>query len=89
MGRDNLDSLRKGIAQIDDSIIELLIKRFDLTDEVGRLKAENHIPIENLEVEKKTIERLVMKSYDKLDRQLVVNVYDKIFANSKERQRKI
>jgi chorismate mutase len=38
MKHADLDSLRKDVAQIDDAIIDLLIKRFDVTDEVGRLK---------------------------------------------------
>lgn len=86
MGKNNLDSLRKDIAQIDDAMIELLIRRFNLTDEIGRIKKDNNISIENLDVEKKIIERLVLKSDGKLDRKLVVGIYDKIFADSKERQ---
>jgi chorismate mutase len=89
MKHADLDSLRKDIAQIDDSIVELLIKRFDLTDEVGRIKNKNNIPIENLEVEKKVLERLILNSEGKLDKQLVFDVYAKIFANSKERQKDI
>jgi chorismate mutase len=86
VGKNNLDSLRKDIAQIDDAMIELLIRRFNLTDEIGRIKKDNNISIENLDVEKKIIERLVLKSDGKLDRKLVVGIYDKIFADSKERQ---
>ena len=89
MGKSDLDSLRKGIAQIDDAMIDLLIKRFNLTDEIGRIKKDNNISIENLDVEKKIIERLVLKSDGKLDRKLVVGIYEKIFAESKERQGKI
>jgi chorismate mutase len=89
MGKNDLDSLRKDIAQIDDSILDLLMKRFDLTDEVGRIKNKNGIPIENLDVERKTVERLVSRSVDKLDKEFVVNVYGQIFANSKERQKKV
>jgi chorismate mutase len=89
MKHADLDSLRKDIAQIDDSIIDLLIKRFDVTDEIGRIKNKNNIPIENLEVEKKNVERMILNSNGKLDRQLVLDVYAPIFASSKERQRKI
>ena len=89
MGKNDLDSLRKDIAQIDDSIVELLVKRFSLTDEVGRIKNASAIPIENLDIEKRTVERLVLNSVDKLDKQLVVEVYNTIFANSKERQKKV
>jgi len=89
MKHPDLDSLRKDVAQIDDAIIDLLIKRFDLTDEVGRLKNANGIPIENLEVEKKNIERMISNSNGKLDRQLVLDIYAPIFASSKERQKDI
>jgi chorismate mutase len=89
MGKTDLDSLRKDIAQIDDSIIALLVKRFDLTDEVGRIKNKNNIPIENFEVEKKVLERLIVNSEEKIDKQLVFDIYAKIFANSKERQKNV
>jgi chorismate mutase len=89
MKHADLDSLRKDVAQIDDAIIELLIKRFDVTDEIGRIKNASGIPIENLEVEKKCVERMISNSDGRLDRQLVLDVYASIFASSKERQRKM
>jgi chorismate mutase len=89
MKHTDLDSLRKDIAQIDDAIIDLLIRRFDVTDEVGRLKTASGIPVENLEVEKKCLERMIVKSDGKLDKQLVLEVYAPIFASSKERQRTV
>jgi len=89
MGRSDLDSLRKNIAQIDDAIVELLVKRFDFTDEVGRIKNANNIPVENLDVERKTVERLTLNSEDKLDKQFISDIYTTIFTNSKERQRRI
>jgi len=89
MGKNDLDSLRKDIAQIDETILDLLMKRFNLTDEVGRIKNKNGIPIENLDVEKKTVDRLVTRSVDKLDKELVLGIYGQIFASSKERQKKV
>ena len=89
MGKNDLDSLRKDIAQIDDSILDLLIKRFELTDEVGRIKNKANIPIENKDVEKKIFDRLVLKAVDKLDGNFVTGVYTQIFTESKERQKKV
>jgi chorismate mutase len=86
---DELREIREKISQIDDSIIALLIERFKLTDEVGRIKKLNNIPIENKEVEEKILAKLLTKSNGKLDNRLIAKLYNEIFLNSKNRQKKI
>ena len=49
MTETELADIRQKISAIDDSIIDLLIERFKLTDEVGRIKKSGNIPIENKE----------------------------------------
>ena len=51
MSEPNLDQYRKQIAEIDDEIIELLVKRFELTDSIGVFKKKRKMDIENKEVE--------------------------------------
>ena len=89
MALAELDNIREKISKIDDSIVELLIDRFKLTDEVGRIKKSNNIPIENKEVEQKILARLLHKTNGRLDEKLVVAVYTEIFSNSKDRQKNI
>jgi chorismate mutase len=43
MEASRLDELRKNIDQLDDEIVALLAKRFQLTEEVGMYKAANKL----------------------------------------------
>jgi len=53
----DLEQLRKEIEAIDSKIVGLMIQRNDVAREIGTLKNELGIPLKNLEVEKKVIER--------------------------------
>jgi chorismate mutase/prephenate dehydrogenase len=52
-----IEELRKEIETIDARIVELMIRRNDVAKEIGVKKNELGIPLRNLEVEKKVIER--------------------------------
>lgn len=39
-----LDDLRKEIDIIDDELLKVLVKRFDVVRKIGKLKQEQHIP---------------------------------------------
>ena len=53
----DLEQLRKEIEELDSKIVGLMIRRNDVAAEIGRLKNELGIPLRNLDVEKKVIER--------------------------------
>ena len=89
MSEPNLDQYRKQIAEIDDEIIELLVKRFELTDSIGVFKKKRKMDIENKEVENKLLARLIVASNGKLDPDLVLNIYSEILKESKKRQKEI
>jgi chorismate mutase len=42
--KNQLDSLRKQIDEIDDSIVNLLVKRMKVVEKVGRLKKQHNLP---------------------------------------------
>lgn len=84
-----MSNYRKEIAKIDDKIVDLLIKRFELTDEVGRFKKKNNIPVENKEVEEKVLFRINEKLKSHPSKDSILNLYAGIFSESKDRQRKI
>jgi len=84
-----LTQYRSKIAELDDKIIDLLIARFELTDEVGRFKKENNIPVENKEVEHKILFRFVERMNDCPSKESIFKIYKEIFAESKERQRNV
>ncbi|MGV8172002.1 MAG: chorismate mutase [Candidatus Woesearchaeota archaeon] len=81
-----LTQYRSKIAELDDNIINLLIARFEITDEIGRIKKQAGIPIENKEVEKKISERFNERLEDKPSRESILKIYNEIFLQSKDRQ---
>ncbi|MGV8141993.1 MAG: chorismate mutase [Candidatus Woesearchaeota archaeon] len=89
MMEKDLTQLRSKIAEIDDEMLRLLVERFELTDEVGRIKKASDIPIENKEVEAKILSRLENMLGDSSSKASVINIYREIFMESKERQKKI
>lgn len=42
--KDNLKKLRKQIDAIDDEIVDLLSKRLEIVEKVGKIKKEHQIP---------------------------------------------
>ncbi|MCL1811338.1 MAG: prephenate dehydrogenase/arogenate dehydrogenase family protein [Methanomassiliicoccaceae archaeon] len=55
-----INRLREKIEEMDFLIVELMIRRNDAAKEIGILKNELGIPLRNMEVEKKVIERYRM-----------------------------
>jgi chorismate mutase len=89
MNEIELMEYRSSIANIDDEILGLLIKRFELTDEVGRFKKKNNIPVVNQEVEDKIRVRFNEKIGANPSKESILKIYKEIFSESKERQRNI
>ncbi|MDR0778018.1 MAG: chorismate mutase, partial [Methanomassiliicoccaceae archaeon] len=54
---DSLEQLRKRIEEIDEKIVELMIRRNDAARMIGELKNEHGMPVRNLSVESTVIER--------------------------------
>lgn len=55
---ERLESLRSSIDNIDAALVHMLAERFRFTQQVGQLKAENHMPPSDPEREACQIERL-------------------------------
>lgn len=76
---NSLDKYRKEIDKIDDSIIELLEKRFNLVVEIGQYKKENNLPVFDAKRELVIKQKFTTKQYqDSLS-----NIYDTILKESK------
>ena len=45
MTENKLENLRKEIDYIDNEIVELFAKRFDVVKQIGEFKKENNIPV--------------------------------------------
>lgn len=59
----NLDIFRKEINDIDDKILDLLVKRMSISIQVGKFKKENNITILNSNRENEVLERLINKNH--------------------------
>ena len=75
--------LRQKIDDFDEEIIQLLKKRMHISKEVGKLKEELHIPIEDLTREKEIIERLTQQAGRNLSEEQLIRIFTAVFKTSK------
>ena len=75
--------LRKKIDDFDKKIIQLLKKRMGISKEVGKLKEELHIPIEDLTREKEIIDRLTQQAGRNLSEEQLIRIFTAVFKSSK------
>ncbi len=53
-----LAECRKSIDNIDSALLFMLAERFRITEKIGRIKKEQHLPAEDREREKQQLDRL-------------------------------
>jgi chorismate mutase len=76
-----LTLLRQEIDDLDDQIVELLSKRFGITNEIGRLKAKHSTPALDQDRENRVISRLGEKALSlSLNPELVASIFSSILA---------
>jgi chorismate mutase len=80
----DLIALRDKITEIDNEILELLEERMFLSGEIGELKKESGMKIEDLDYEKKMIEG--RKLHVSLDSSFVEDLFKLILKESKRKQ---
>ncbi len=83
-----LSELREEIDRIDREIIELLCQRFEIAEDIARLKRETGIDIEDNEREEDIIKNCKEKSGGKLDEAFVEDLMRLIISESKKIQEK-
>lgn len=82
----DLGQIRTSIDQVDQDLVELLNRRFDLVDKVGLYKYIEGLEIENKDRESYIKDRLI-NDYDSKDG-TILDIFEEIFAVSKARQSK-
>ena len=82
----DLGQIRTSIDQVDQDLVELLNRRFDLVDKVGLYKYIEGLEIENKDRESYIKDRLI-NDYDSKDG-AILDIFEEIFAVSKARQAK-
>lgn len=87
MDKLDLADLRNELDKIDNNIIELLSKRFEVTKKVAIFKNKNNMEIFQSEREKKLIEMKLMvgKKID-LDEEFIYKLFQLIMDESKLKQ---
>lgn len=80
--------IRNKIDQIDRDIIDLLISRQELSKEIGLLKKELQIPVEDTSREQEIIDRLTHSAAGNLTEGQLVRIYKAVFTSSKQVQDK-
>lgn len=79
--------MRDKIDELDKQLLDVLEKRFEVTNEVGKFKAENKLPVEDKDREQKIIEK--RSSQTSLSQEFVEKLYGMIFAESKKLQQEL
>ncbi len=80
---DTLGKIRNKIDAIDQQLLELLNRRMDLVQEVGKLKKSSNATIYRPERERAIIERLSNLNEGKLNQQAIEAIFLEIFAVSR------
>ncbi len=80
-----IKDLRKNIDEIDDQIIFLLEKRFEVCDRIGAEKRKFNVPIESRYREQEILEKITKTDY-KYSKE-ISEIFKDIFCKSKNLQR--
>lgn len=78
-----LVDIRKSIDKIDDQILQLLVNRMNLVDEIGKLKRDSNTAIYHPDREKEIIERLSQQNTGRLSKSAIEAIYLEIFGVSR------
>ncbi len=86
---EELENLRRRIAEIDEKIISNISQRMALSASIGKIKAGNGLPIEDLDVEKEVIQRATrLATKAGLDEEFARSIFNLIIKQSKDTQRR-
>ena len=79
-----LKDIRNDIDKVDDQLLELFLKRMDLSEQVAKIKAENSMPIYNREREREILKKMTDRSGDMEG--YTYRLFTTLFQLSKARQ---
>ena len=85
--KNDIHDLRKDIDIIDETIFDLLVKRFSISDEIGKLKLLNRVDIDDPDREKQIVDRIDSKMRGKITRGEIIAILGPIFSVSKKQQK--
>ncbi len=83
-----LTVLRNKIDHIDNKLVELILQRLAISHQLGVLKQELSLPIDDPVREQTVLNRLTNQAEKVEDRRALESIYSSIFRASKQLQRK-
>lgn len=84
-----LEALRNQLDHIDEQMCMLLEKRFEITDEIGRLKKTYDQPVDQISRETQIKENLAHKLEDYKHLNEILKLYELLFDMSKKSQKNV
>ena len=78
--------LRNKIDTLDEEIIRSLKKRMGISKEVGKLKEELDMPVEDKNRENEIIDRLTNQAGRNLSEEQLIRIFTAVFKSSKQVQ---
>ncbi len=81
--RQEIETTRREIDRIDDSIVDLLVRRARCAIEIGRVKRRDGVPVRDPAREAEVLARLKERAHGKLDAQAIERVWDRIMELSR------
>lgn len=82
-----IDKLREEIDEVDQKLMNLLLKRFSITKKIGQVKTSNLIDIDDSTREDKIINHLSNKANNNLKKEDIADIFKLIFNISKNLQK--
>jgi chorismate mutase len=80
--KNKIDELRRKIDDYDDKILNLLVKRFEISHKIGSIKQNSNSEIQDFDREKDIINRLVNK-FSMINHEHIKSIFNQIFNVSK------
>ena len=83
----NLEETRRAIDEIDTEILILLNRRAEMSLQIGRIKMQAGLPIEDPHREEIVLRRLVRESEGAIDDKALLRIYREVLVESRRIQK--
>ena len=80
--KNKINELRRKIDDYDDKILNLLVKRFEISHKIGSIKQNSNSEIQDFDREKDIINRLANK-FSMINQEHIESIFNQIFNVSK------
>jgi len=85
---EKINVLRNKIDSLDDQMLDLLVQRFSVSREIGKIKASGGINVGDPNREHEIIDRLAEKLEGKLEKDDIAAIFGPVYHISKKLQKK-